>query len=277
MRGDAAKVRALIELGEDVNAALGDGMTALHWAAERGDGEVASLLLSAGAHVESTTRLGAYRPLHLAAKGGHTSVVRALLQAGAIATPETTTGSVTPLHLAAASGSASSVAVLIEFGAEVDRRETAWGQTPLMFAAATGRVQAIRALVSAGAAIDARAIVLDMSTRDAEDRADQAAGRQRTRGEPLTAQTTPTEARRPQTTTTETRRVPAAGSGGAGAGAAPAEIDINEAQRDRVAQPLSHAQLVGGYGGLSALLLAVREGYAAAAIALIEGGADITM
>jgi len=275
MRGDAAKVRALIELGEDVNAALGDGMTALHWAAERGDGEVASLLLSAGAHVESTTRLGAYRPLHLAAKGGHTSVVRALLQAGAIATPETTTGSVTPLHLAAASGSASSVAVLIEFGAEVDRRETAWGQTPLMFAAATGRVQAIRALVSAGAAIDARAIVLDMSTRDAEDRADQAAGRQRTRGEPLTAQTTPTEARRLQTTTTETRRVSAAGSGGAGAGAAPAEIDINEAQRDRVAQPLSHAQLVGGYGGLSALLLAVREGYAAAAIALIEGGADI--
>ena len=67
MMGNAAEVRALIEARADVNAALGDGMTALHWSAERGDGEIASLLLSAGARVESTTRLGAYRPLHLAA------------------------------------------------------------------------------------------------------------------------------------------------------------------------------------------------------------------
>ena len=176
MRGDAAQVRTLIERGEDVNAVLGDGMTALHWSAERGDSDVASLLLSAGARLESTTRLGAYRALHLAAKGGHTSVVRALLRAGATATPETTTGNVTPLLLAAASGSASSVAVLIEFGAEVDRRETAWGQTPLMFAAAAGRVQAIRALLDGGAAIDSRANVLDMPTRDVEDREDQAEG-----------------------------------------------------------------------------------------------------
>ncbi len=280
MRGDAAQVHALIDRGEDVNAALGDGMTALHWSAERGDSDIASLLLSAGAQVESTTRLGAYRPLHLAAKGGHASVVRALLQAGAIASPETTTGNVTPLHLAAASGSASSVAALIEYRAEVDQRETAWGQTPLMFAAAAGRVQAIRALLNGGAPIDSRANVLDMPTRDAEDRADQAEGRQRTRaaeqGEPRTSQATGTESRRPRTTATEIPdRVPGAGSGGAGAGAAPGEIDINEAQRDRVAQPLSHAQLVGGYGGLSALLLAVREGYSSAAMALLDGGADI--
>src|SRR5690348_17087301 len=35
MTGDAALVRTLLKGGEDVNAAQGDGMTALHWAARR--------------------------------------------------------------------------------------------------------------------------------------------------------------------------------------------------------------------------------------------------
>ncbi len=34
---DAAAVRALLKTGADVNAAQGDGMTALHWAATNGD------------------------------------------------------------------------------------------------------------------------------------------------------------------------------------------------------------------------------------------------
>ena len=271
MRGDAAEVRALIDAGADVNAALGDGMTALHWSAERGDSDIASLLLSAGAGVESTTRLGAYRPLHLAAKGGHTSVVRELLEAGALPNPGTTTGVVTPLHLAAASGSASSVTVLLEYGADVDRGETAWGQTPLMFAAAAGRVQAIRALLDGGADVDLRAQVLDIPTRNSDDGEDQAERRQRMRAaaerdEPPEPEVTP----EPGVAAAEPPgQAPAAGSGPAGG------LDVNEAQRDRIPQPLSHADLVGGYGGLSSLLLAVREGHSEATIALLDGGADI--
>jgi ankyrin repeat protein len=34
MRGDVEAVRALVKQGADVNASQGDGMTALHWAAE---------------------------------------------------------------------------------------------------------------------------------------------------------------------------------------------------------------------------------------------------
>jgi ankyrin repeat protein len=267
MRGDVAEVRALIARGEDVNAALGDGMTALHWSAERGDNELASLLLSAGAQTESTTRLGDYRPLHLAAKGGHESVVRELLQAGATSDPVTTTGDVTPLHMAAASGNAASVALLLEHGAEVDRRETAWGQTALMFAAASGRVETIRALLDGGATIDSHAEVLDMPTRDAEDREAQAAQRRATGGAERGGPQPPQD---PQ----------AAGSGRSGGragagGGAPGGVDVFEAQRDRGPQALSQAQLVGGYGGLSALLLAVREGHSEAAMALLDAGSEI--
>src|SRR4249920_1145541 len=83
MRGDKAAVSALIKQGVDVGAAQGDGMTALHWAAERGDAELAEMLLFAGANVSAVTRIGLYTPLHLAAKSGSAGVTKALVKAGA--------------------------------------------------------------------------------------------------------------------------------------------------------------------------------------------------
>src|SRR5262245_64316930 len=70
MQGDRAAVRALLTSGEDVNAAQGDGMTALHWAARKGDAELVTMLLAAGANVRATTRLGGYTPLLMAAELG---------------------------------------------------------------------------------------------------------------------------------------------------------------------------------------------------------------
>src|SRR5689334_23282167 len=43
MRGDRDAVRALLKQGGDVSAAHGDGMTPLHWAAERGDTAMAEM------------------------------------------------------------------------------------------------------------------------------------------------------------------------------------------------------------------------------------------
>src|SRR4051812_14344921 len=79
MRKDPAAVRALVKDGKDVNAAQGDGMTALHWAAMNGDEELATALLYAGANVRATTRLGGYTALHLAAQAGHAAAIARLI------------------------------------------------------------------------------------------------------------------------------------------------------------------------------------------------------
>src|SRR5499433_153735 len=81
-KGDKDTVRSLIRQAVDVNAAQGDGMTALHWAALNGDAELAQLLLYAGASVKATTRLGGYSPLFMAAKSGHAPVIDVLLSSG---------------------------------------------------------------------------------------------------------------------------------------------------------------------------------------------------
>ena len=65
-RGQIETVRTLLKQGSDVSAALGDGMSALHWAGERGDLAMAEMLIYGGANVEAVTRIGAYA----AAPGG---------------------------------------------------------------------------------------------------------------------------------------------------------------------------------------------------------------
>jgi uncharacterized protein len=83
MKGDKEAVRSLLKQAADVNAAQGDGMTALHWAAMNDDAELTQLLLYAGANVRSATRIGGYTPLFMAAKSGASAVADLLLKNGA--------------------------------------------------------------------------------------------------------------------------------------------------------------------------------------------------
>ena len=171
MRGDLAAVRAALQQGpasDVVNAAQGDGMTALHWAAEHGDADLAALLLKSGANPSAVTRIGRHTPLHVAARGGYDRVVGLLVNANADVNALTTTGA-TPLHFAAASGSRDAVAMLIDRGASVSAREPQWGQTPLMFAAASGRTDAVDVLLARGADVGATARVVDISARNQQD------------------------------------------------------------------------------------------------------------
>jgi ankyrin repeat protein len=169
MRGDTARVRVLLRQGADVNASQGDGMTALHWAAARGDAAQVAMLVYAGARLEAATRNGNYTPLHLAARGGRSAAVKALLKAGANSKAATTAGGATPLHLAAGIGSTESITALLDAGAEVDVREGAWGQTPLMWAADYDRVDAVKLLLARGADIKTISKVENIPERERAD------------------------------------------------------------------------------------------------------------
>lgn len=253
---DAAAVRTLLKQGADVNGAEGDGMTALHWAAERGDDELAQLLLQAGASPAAVTRLGRYTPLHLACKNGHALVVRRLLEANADSRATTTTGA-TPLHFAAAAGSRDAIQLLLDRGADIDVREPQWGQTPLMFAAAAGRTDAVKVLLARGANVRATAKVVDLSARNQTDSA---------------------ESRRRNARIAAIQRQLAAKNAQSGGPSAPApgrsrSADLSDAGNEP--EPLGYADLVGAHGGLTALLLAAREGFEETAVALLDGGADI--
>src|SRR5437899_3764177 len=111
MQGSRDVVRSLIKQAADVNAAQGDGMTALHWAALNGDAELAQVLLYAGASVRATTRLGGYNPLYMAAKSGHAPVIDVLLSSGSNPNATATDG-LTPLMMAASSGNPDAIELL---------------------------------------------------------------------------------------------------------------------------------------------------------------------
>src|SRR2546428_5136495 len=96
MQGDRAVVQSLLKQKVDVNAAQGDGSTALHWAAYRDDLELAQLLIKSGADVKVKTRLGEMTPLFMAAKNGNAAMIELLLKGGSSAKSATTMGT-TPL------------------------------------------------------------------------------------------------------------------------------------------------------------------------------------
>ena len=256
MRGDLAAVTALLGRGVDANAAQGDGMTALHWAAEKDHADIAKALLARGANVRATTRLGAYTPLHLAARRGHAAVAALLLDGGADANAAATTG-VTALHLAAGAGSRPLVDALLTKGATVDAREPQWNQTPLMFAAAAGRTDVVRALVAKGADINASGTVIDLIARNRDDAADSRARNQRV------AQLQRERAEQLAKIANGPKAAPVARA------ARPTDDAGNEPE------PLNYAELVGSHGGLTPLLLASRDGQAETALALLELGARI--
>ena len=282
MRRDLPAVRSLITARADVNAAQGDGMTALHWAARNGHTEMATVLLRAKANVKAVTRLGALTPLLLAAEAGSAEVVQALLAAGADARAVAATG-VTALHYAALSGSAPAVSALLDRGSDPNAREPEWGQTPLMFAAARGRTDAVRVLLRHGADAAIAAKVVDLMDLTAEDRATRQR-RNQTLARARTEQGADTVVSwRPDPASVQ-RAVQAAlvvERGGAQVTVAAGADSAEEAARAAIAgaggdtDPPGYTESVAVQGGLTALLLAVRDGHTESVVAMLDGGANV--
>jgi ankyrin repeat protein len=267
MKRDTDAVRTLLKNGEDVNAAQGDGMTALHWAARNGDLELTQMLLYAGANVKATTRLGGYTPLLMAADLGHAGVIAALVAGGADVKAANALGT-TPLMLAAASGNPQAIAILVENGAEIEAKERTFGQTPLMFAASHNRVEAITALIKLGADLKATSKVNNvgnLSSREQEFLAqssgsgNQVGGNGQSRNGPAVA-------------AGATGAAGAAGAQGGGGGRGGRFGGGGTAGIDR---PYFYNELIDTQGGHTALILASRSGYLDAAKVLVAAGADV--
>ena len=145
--------RVLQQRGANVNAAEGDGTTALHWASYRDDLESADLLIRAGARVNAANDLGA-TPLWNASLNGSAAMVKRLLQAGANPNIALLAGE-TPLMVASRSGNADVVEQLLAKGANVDAKATR-GQTALMWAVAQKHPDVVTRLLAHRADVHAR-------------------------------------------------------------------------------------------------------------------------
>jgi len=280
MKGNKEAVRTLLKQGADVNAALPDGMTALHWAAVRGDAELAEMLLYAGASTKAVTRIGAYTPLHVASREGNANVAKLLLEKGAEVDAKTSTSSVTALHLAAASGNLELTKVLIDNKADVNARETEWGQTPLIFAAGQNRVDVIKLLLQRGANPGIASKVVDIAKETSLINASNALEKKVLESYRTSPEDLPTPSQ-VQAAVMAGREVYLSGvvpkslentgrggrgGGGGGGGGGNAGNALNEEGR---------GPTINTKGGLTPLLHAARQGNIGAALALVDGGAKI--
>ena len=157
---DRATVASLLSRHADVNERQDDGATALAWAADRCNTEIAALLLKAGANPNLTNEQG-IGPLHLAIINGSFAMVQLLLGKGADPNVPREDGE-TPLMTAARLGQIDMMKALIDRGAKVNAREKKFGQTALMWAA--GHPDAVRLLVMHGADVRAGSKVWDITS-----------------------------------------------------------------------------------------------------------------
>ena len=280
MDGNLTLLRALVKSGADVNAPQGDGMTALHWAAQADNIAIAQVLLTAGAKTTGATRIGGYTPIFLAAKNGSAPMTRALVAAGADVKTPTSLG-VTPLMFAAAAGNVETITLLLDKGAEVNAKEAALNETPLMFAAANNRPEAIAALVARGADMKSATKVVDVAKEQAAARA--AGGRGRggaVVGAPAASAPvvmTPqllallAQAGVPASDIAALKISSLAGPGGAAGrqGAAQGQGGGNGNGDD------SSPAVVDYQGGLTPLMFAARQGHMPSVKTLIDAGADV--
>jgi ankyrin repeat protein len=129
--------RTLLKQGADASMPQPDGMTPLHWAAERGETAMADALILSGANVTAVTRRG----IHAAPPRGaqrQRTVLRALLKAGPSRRFDVYRCG-PALHFAAEAGSIESINALMDAGADANARDAEFGQTPLVFAVSAGQ------------------------------------------------------------------------------------------------------------------------------------------
>src|SRR5438876_6714484 len=274
MKGDKAAVRALIVQKSDVNAPQVDGATALHWAVYRDDLETADLLIRAGARANVANREGT-TPLAMACLYGNAPMIEKLLKAGADAKERNRNGE-TALMLAARNGNPDAIKLLLATGVDVNAKETMRGTTALMWAVEQKHPAAVKSLLDGGADFGARSVSAGLPRNYMAQRVNtaQVDAAVRRYADAAAAGRTYQE----QLEFEEANGILHAGRRGfdqvarPAASPAPAQLPINDVDD----QDTVIAGLVGtGSGGLTALVLAAREGDLESAKLLLAAGADV--
>jgi uncharacterized protein len=237
--------------------ALAASDTQVAEAVQQGDRALAVRLIAHRADVNAAQADG-MTALHWAAANGDLETTKLLLRAKADVKAATRVGALTPLSLACLSGDAPVMAALIQAGADTNAAETD-GATPLMKAAASGSVAAVQLLLDHRAQVNAK-------ETHGETALDFAAGKNRAEvirllmksGADATVTTTVTKLGRVRVDE-DGNPIPqrAAGRGGAAA--------LGGQARGTPATVM---------GGMTALLVAARNGHAEAVRALVESGAN---
>ncbi|GMH37558.1 hypothetical protein BSKO_05431 [Bryopsis sp. KO-2023] len=148
--GDVEAIQDLAENGVDITEVDEDGRNCLHWAASKGQTEVAAVLIQQNVNLNAQTEGDKATPLFIATCGGHRRVVQLLLENNANFVIGNKHGW-TPLHVAADKGHTEICGDLLEHandvGVECHSRQTEAGWTPLHHACRNGHLDAARVLV----------------------------------------------------------------------------------------------------------------------------------
>jgi ankyrin repeat protein len=206
-------------------------------------------------------------PLHWAVYRDDAAAVRSLIASGADVKATTRVGAITPLSLACTNGDAAVIELLLKAGADV-KAATTDGATPLMLAAASGSADAVKVVLDHGADVNAkesahgqtalmfaaaknRAAVIELLLKNGADSA---------------VTSTVEKLARPRVDEDGNPLPAAPAGGGRGGGGGRAGGGLGGQARGASATIM---------GGMTAMLLAAREGNMEAARALLTGGADI--
>jgi len=280
MKRDKVALRALLEQKADVNAAQVDGATALHWAVYHDDREAIDLLINSGAKIDVKNREGV-TPLRLASLYGNVPLIDRLIKAGADAKQRGPAGE-TMVMLAARNGNPEAIRLLVAASADVNAKEPIRGTSALMWAAEQRHPQAVKALLEARADFSAKSGPAGLPRNYMAPRLNAARvqAANRVRAEAAKAGRTYEEqlAFEAANGTIAVRRI-----GDAGRLPRPEEVPqtprrppANSTAEEEDNNDFVFAGLVGsGGGGLTALVLAAREGDLESAKLLLDAGADV--
>ncbi|MCB9770688.1 MAG: ankyrin repeat domain-containing protein [Candidatus Omnitrophica bacterium] len=148
-RGLTEDVERLLNEGSDPNESDDNGYAPLHFAAWKGDEEIASALIAAGATLEAHHPPYGETPLLIAIQSDEVDLVNFLIDQGADYRAPNDVDQ-TPLTFAAQVGNAKVLRLLLDLGVAPDDK-TDFGTSALFNAAANGHIESASLLIEHGA------------------------------------------------------------------------------------------------------------------------------